>query len=827
MVEVGSRADDLHGRSSRGGGWREAFLNRHTQSRGSRGTVATDDDMGAPSGDGGLTARGSRARSLSRPRVPRESTAEANLNQQAVLDQDRALIEQLTQRTAAAQQTRAPVKKPPPPPKVTPYRQRSNSISAQGVEGLSAPPSPTAGSVVTSPEKAVAERSAQGHNRTADEAEVSSLDVTRLPSAAVYGDATASVEAPRHAVDQPLVSAGVAALAPAVAAPAPALPAPAPLEPVVPKSGQLFTASDIDSFFDRLGPAAPPVQSQATEVPVDVQCMQNSCDISQDYLRSHGMETSGWVPRENVGLTQPAPTLAPAPPAPREIQANDEFEVPQRRALKEQIQAIDSWLEDDFAAREQLGKQQQLPGGLASAQAVHSASANDAYATMKELSAAVADASGEGAEESVIIRKLEAVKAQKALGQKCSPVALKDVANKVKPLLPGLPLDKLVHVLRLFTSARHEDHDLYLRILGEIPVQIRGVTPEMLTTCVRVLWRLRLTEATYLELFSMEAMNMIRAKRKTAPRAPPRRPMAPRLQPVDTAATAAVSSGAVPTPTPPPPKTAEAPAPFSATQLVHIGNALSQLGAKPPTRFLDVYQEQLASAIPQLTQEECELISPPLAMSQLMPDALRRTFLERCGQVDAGSFPTPSGQQSSAAPDIAQYQLEAERRQRREKHFRNLYIIEASVRKETFSFFSSLPNDVRSFLDRLHGESCRLPHEGTNPLAAQVADVLDQLGVGCDLSRMAGPLGLHIVAKAANGSRQLEEIVYECSDATAYYAPRQDDRGAPPELTAYTKLRHRLLQRLGVKLTHIGIWEWQSLSEAQRVNYMVKLQSLQ
>merc|ERR1719199_2459582 len=88
-----------------------------------------------------------------------------------------------------------------------------------------------------------------------------------------------------------------------------------------------------------------------------------------------------------------------------------------------------------------------------------------------------------------------------------------------------MSLEKLVHVLRLFTSARHEDHDLYLRILGEIPVQIRGITPDQLTTCIRVLWRLRLHEATYLELFSMEAMNMIRAKRRPAPRAP-RRPLA-------------------------------------------------------------------------------------------------------------------------------------------------------------------------------------------------------------------------------------------------------------------------------------------------------------
>mmetsp|Transcript_73961 Transcript_73961/g.230127 ORF Transcript_73961/g.230127 Transcript_73961/m.230127 type:complete len:192 (-) Transcript_73961:20-595(-) len=51
-------------------------------------------------------------------------------------------------------------------------------------------------------------------------------------------------------------------------------------------------------------------------------------------------------------------------------------------------------------------------------------------------------------------------------------------------------------------------------------------------------------------------------------------------------------------------------------------------------------------------------------------------------------------------------------------------------------------------------------------------------------------------------------------------ADRQQDLGA-------VQLRHRLLQRLGIQLTHISCWEWQQMGEAQRVNYMVKLQSLQ
>merc|ERR1712137_263323 len=102
-----------------------------------------------------------------------------------------------------------------------------------------------------------------------------------------------------------------------------------------------------------------------------------------------------------------------------------------------------------------------------------------------------------------------------------------------------------------------------------VPMQVRGISPEMLTTCVRVLWRLRLREETYLELFSMEAMNMIRAKRRPVARAPRRAPAPGRA--VDGAATASVG-GCVPTP--PPPAATEAPAPFSAVQLIQLGNSL-------------------------------------------------------------------------------------------------------------------------------------------------------------------------------------------------------------------------------------------------------------
>jgi len=493
---------------------------------------------------------------------------------------------------------------------------------------------------------------------------------------------------------------------------------------------------------------------------------------------------------------------------------------------------IDSWLEDDITAREQLsqrpahGASGAAPpfGGRGAPPSATPFSGVGVSAPVADLREVASGAAGSGDPcEAEVLKKLEDVKRRKGLGERVSPVFLKDVAAQAKPLFPSMTLERLVEMLRLFTSARFEDHDLYLRILGEIPVQVRGITTEMLTTCVRVLRRLRLPEETYLELFSMEAMNMIRAKRRPQARAP-RRPPVPAKR-LDPAAEAAMTASTGLTPVPPSTPPQESPAPFSVTQLVHLGSSLTQLGAKHASRFMDVFQEQLALAIPRMTQQECELVCPTLATSQLMPDSLRRAFLERCAKVEAGAPMDEAG--GEAAPDIAQYQREAEQRRRRVKHFRNIYIFEASVRKETFSFFSSLPQEVRSYLDRLHAASEKLRHPGPSAMAAQIAGVLDQLGVSCDLARSAGPLGLHVVAKATNPRADCADIVYECNDAQAFYAVRQDDKGSAPQLTAYTKLRHRLLQRLGVQLTHINIWEWQQMSEAQRVNYMVKLQSLQ
>ncbi|OLQ08626.1 putative E3 ubiquitin-protein ligase HERC2 [Symbiodinium microadriaticum] len=313
------------------------------------------------------------------------------------------------------------------------------------------------------------------------------------------------------------------------------------------------------------------------------------------------------------------------------------------------------------------------------------------------------------AREAELFGKLEAVKKR-----------AKDLATKLKPLLPGFTLEQLIRTMALFCSVRYEDHDFYLHILGEIPVQVRGITPELLTKCLSILGKLRLNEETYLELFSMEVMNLIRASRTTvrAPRRPPGR-----VVPADAAEIKA----------PAPPSKPRGPAPFTARMLVQIGNSLAQLSSKYATRFMDAYQEQLAMAVPSFTQEECELVTPALALSQLMPDTLRRAFLERCAEVDAGApLPEPA---ANVAPDIDRYQKDSAELRRRSKSYQNLFILEASLRKETFAFFTSLPAEVRSYLERIHDRASTLPLPPQGPFAQQVGILLRRAQAELRVSR--------------------------------------------------------------------------------------------
>merc|ERR1719264_1969541 len=83
-----------------------------------------------------------------------------------------------------------------------------------------------------------------------------------------------------------------------------------------------------------------------------------------------------------------------------------EFKVPQRTALKEQIASIDSWLEEDFSAREQLSKKPSAAGQRSRAPV---ASVADPTSTFKEAAAA-AGPTEMGGSEAELFQKLEDVK---------------------------------------------------------------------------------------------------------------------------------------------------------------------------------------------------------------------------------------------------------------------------------------------------------------------------------------------------------------------------------------------------------------------------------
>lgn len=798
-------ARDEHGRATPPGGLREVFLQRHGKSpEASETTEITGDTVHRS------RVRGRGTRSLSRPRVPSQSPAvgeqdsAGRFDQKAVLEHDRALIEQLTQRQPRRE--RSAVGKPPPPPRI------ASSRAHAGAHQSPSPPALVAAAVgalgVVNNTCLVVDPRLESVGPTLLGSPLSQEGKSRPAGAAVE-------------VEVALQAGTFPAEATDVVDESDASPAAPPIEPIVPQVGGLFTARDIDSLMDRLGgdkrvPAGDRSQvvssapaSSSRAMPDRMSCIQNSGDISKDFFRSHGMDVPSSAPATATGPRQHE-NAADRSCASAGASAGRGG----RRSRRNEIEAIDSWMEDTFGGQEQQETQFQRTGPVGSKRPETPPAVRASTPVAIDISNNVASTSA------TIFQKLEKVKREKKLGDRPSPVLLRDLAAQAKPLFPNMALESLINMLRLFTSARFEDHDLYLRILGEIPVQVRGITPDLLTTCMRVLQRLRLPEETYLELFSMEAMNMIRARRR-APVRTPRRP--PAVQSKVDGDSAATPKGLRPTtpPTPPPP---EAPSPFRAEQLIHIGNALTALGANPSARFLDIFQSQFGLAIARMTFQECELVSPALATSQFMPDSLRRAFLVRCAEVDAGQ-PLPLDE-DAAMPDIADYQRIVAVRQRRKKHHINIFLVESSIRKETFSFFTSLPPEVRSYLDRLHERAGSLPPDAPSTLALQVASVLEQLGVVCEVNRRSGPLCLHVVAKATNPHKDAADVIYECNDAQAFYIARQDDKGATPRPTAHTRFRHRLLQRLRLQLIHINIWEWQVMGDAQRINYMVKLQSL-
>ncbi|CAE7217339.1 HERC2, partial [Symbiodinium pilosum] len=379
-----------------------------------------------------------------RPRFQRHSQPPVQtekFDEKAVLEQDRALIEQLTQRAA---RERPKLKRPKTPPKVTPYRPLSS--------GDTAPPSPAGFVDPATPEAPCL---------PAPEPESSEVAVDRGPSIS-------------EAVPPPAVEMNAEGIESAAAAAEFDWHSAKP-EPVVPRTGGLFTASDIDSLMGRISGAPDERERLVAQAAPDrgmggyeSNFTHNSEDISKEFYAQ-----ASWRP-------QPTPPQPPPPQPPRARRAED-VQVPDRSALREQIRAIDSWLEDDIHAREKLEE-----GGRPTLRpSPPQMSLQEAMESSKNAPAA---------REAELFGKLEAAKKRFKAGEFVPAVEMKDLATRLKPLLPGFTLEQLIRTMGLFCSVRYEDHDFYLHILGEIPVQIRGITPQMLTKCLSILRKLRLNE---------------------------------------------------------------------------------------------------------------------------------------------------------------------------------------------------------------------------------------------------------------------------------------------------------------------------------------------
>merc|ERR1719183_1452806 len=102
---------------------------------------------------------------------------------------------------------------------------------------------------------------------------------------------------------------------------------------------------------------------------------------------------------------------------------------------------------------------------------------------------------------------------------------------RTRDLAPELDLAQHVRILKLFVACGYTDAELYLRLLGELPMLIRLATPDQLTELCSILRCLRLREETYLDLLASETMNRIRAIRRKAVPKPPAAPKPSGMRP--------------------------------------------------------------------------------------------------------------------------------------------------------------------------------------------------------------------------------------------------------------------------------------------------------
>lgn len=359
------------------------------------------------------------------------------------------------------------------------------------------------------------------------------------------------------------------------------------------------------------------------------------------------------------------------------------------------------------------------------------------------------------------------------------------LAAQAKNLADQFNLDQLLEVLKLFCSVRYEDYELYMRLLGEVPHYVKKATTEQLCQLARLLARRRLRERNYVDMVVAHLLHKVRVSEEG----------------------------------------------LTVRLLVKTANALAALECRSQPTFVEHFNRHFEHRLEELDEEMCCMVSPVFLVNY-MSDALRRSFLKRCAEIQAGfsgEFP-----------------------------MRNLACMELALRKEQHSLVASLPSFVVRYLEKVKAQSefdkwgsVVLPstvapdgprgddrHElsvallrkaaGTkgnftsdvfsSDMHRDVSACLTHLGIEHENGVVTGPYLLDIVAKdMVNPARR---IIYEVNSPHHFYEGTK-------ALVADKRLRHRLLGRLGHQLHMVNAADWRPLSAAAKMTFLLKIQQEQ
>jgi len=360
------------------------------------------------------------------------------------------------------------------------------------------------------------------------------------------------------------------------------------------------------------------------------------------------------------------------------------------------------------------------------------------------------------------------------------------LAAQAKNLASTFKLNMIIEAFKLFCSVRYEDYELYMRLLGEVPHYIKLANADQLCELVRLLSRRRLRERNYVDMIAAHLLQKIRVTDDSLP----------------------------------------------ARLLIKAANAFAGLECRSQPKFVEHFLRHVEHRIEELDGDACCLVTPCF-VANYMSDALRRAFLKRCAETQAGFH---------GEMDL----------------LRNLAMIELVIRKEHHSFAVSLPPYVTRYLEKVKQHAhfdkwgaVTLPasvapdgpkgsHKAEMSLSLQrkastatgglrgdvfssdmhrdVSACLNHLGIEHENGVLCGPFLLDIIAlDMVNPSKR---ITYEINSPHHYYEGTET-------LLAEKRLRHRMLGRLSQKLHHVHAHDWRALSAAQKMTFILKLQQTQ